>query len=49
MSEKEINEIIAQGRCPAEVARERGYNIPVDCECNNFDCFKCLEDVINED
>ena len=48
MTEAKFSELIAQGRCPAEYAREQGHNVPADCEYSGSDCRKCLEGVLVE-
>ena len=49
MTSSDIDRIIAEGRCPAEVARELGYDVVVDCENSGYDCHTCLANVTERD
>lgn len=46
MTEQEYIELVRQGRCPAEVIRERGVNIPASCDKTEGNCRECLKEVL---
>jgi hypothetical protein len=46
MTEQEYIELVRQGRCPAEVIREQGVNIPASCDRTEGNCREYLKEVL---